>query len=194
LGDEILDADERRRLAAFRSQPARRQFLSGRTGVRMAASAYGPTTPSGVGIRCDVDGKPRIVVPEDLHFSISHSGECVLAAFSRAPVGLDYEQSGRSRNFEAVARRFFQPDEAGEVLGAGAESEAVFLKIWTAKEAIVKLVGAGLANGLEKARTTPDGGGFWGEREVCLLPFVGEDGIGTVASFEPFVVKDWFDL
>lgn len=150
--------------------------------------------PGDVSIRCDGDGKPQFAVPQDLHFSLSHSGARVLAAFSRAPVGFDYEQFGRSRNFEAIARRFFQPAEAGEVLRAGPGREAVFLRIWTAKEAIVKLVGAGLGNGLEKARTTPDGGGFWGGQEVCLLTFDGEDGLGTVASFEPFVVKDWFDL
>ena len=145
-------------------------------------------------MRIDERGKPTFVEPGDLHFNLSHSQGAIMAAFSSDPVGLDIEGCGHSRDFAAIARRFFFPEEAEAVLQSGNDREAAFLRIWTAKEAIVKLSGEGLAGGLALARTTPDGQGFLGENPICLRQFVSEGYYGAVASFFPFEVKGWFDL
>jgi len=193
-GEELLDTEEKRRLDAYRSPTARRLFLSGRAGVRLVAARYCGLAPGSFRVRCDERGKPAFIGQPDLHFNLSHSGDVALAAFSGAPVGLDIECRGRSRDFAAIARRFFLPEEAEAVLRSGENREDVFLKIWTAKEAIVKLSGKGLAGGLALARTTPDGQGFLGDQAVWLRHFLSDGYHGTAASFLPFEVKGWFDL
>lgn len=193
-GAEILDEDERRRLDVYKSPQARQLFLSGRAGVRLVAARYSGLAPEGFRLRSDAQGKPSFVPQEDLHFNLSHSGDIVMAAFSSDPIGLDIECCGRSKDFQAIACRFFLPEEADFVSQAGADCEEVFLRIWTAKEAIVKLTGEGLAGGLAMVRTTPDGQGFLGDQVVYLRQFVAGNCYGTAASFFPFEVKGWFDL
>ena len=193
-GEEILDDGERRRLDSYVSPEARRLFLAGRAGVRQVAARYSGLASGSLRMRCDERGKPTLIDPEGLHFNLSHSGGTALAAFSSAPVGVDIERRGRSRDFAAIARRFFLHDEAEAVLRSDVDREEVFLRIWTAKEAIVKLSGKGLAEGLALARTTSDGRGFLGDQDVCLQPFCFDGHVGTVAAFFPFEVKGWFDL
>ena len=169
-------------------------FLAGRTGVRLVAARHTGLAPGSLRMGSDERGKPFFAGLRDLHFNLSHSGEAVMAAFSGVPVGLDIECRGRSRDFAGIARRFFLPGEADAVLNSGSDQEDVFLKIWTAKEAIVKLSGEGLAGGLSLAGMTPDGRGFLGDKQVCLRHFNSDGCSGTVASFFPFEVKGWFDL
>ena len=190
----LLDEEERRRLDAYAAPQARRLFLAGKAGVRLVASRYSRLPPGSLRLQCDEQGKPSFVEPHGLHFNLSHSGGVAMAAFSAAPVGLDIECRGRARDFAAIARRFFLPEEADAVLHPGGDQEDVFLRIWTAKEAIVKLSGKGLSGGLALARTTPDGRGFLGERAVYLQEFYSDGCFGSVASFFPFEVKGWFDL
>lgn len=192
--EEILEDEERARLAGYASAEARGVFLAGRAGVRLVAGRYSGLAPEAVRMGCDERGKPFFEAPRDLHFNLSHSGGAVMAAFSRVPVGLDIERRGRSRDFQAIARRFFLPAESAAVLEAGSSREDVFLRIWTAKEAIVKLSGDGLGTGLALVGTAPDGQGFLGDRRIYLRRFFSDGCIGTVASFSPFEVKDWFDL
>ena len=192
--ENFLDDEERQRLAAYRSPQAQQVFLTGRAGVRLVAARYGGLEPGAVRVRADKNGKPAFVEPQALHFNLSHSGGDVMAAFSGDPVGFDIERRGRAREFEAIAKRFFLPEEAEAVLNAGGGREDVFLKIWTAKEAMVKLTGEGLASALTLARYGPDGQGFLGECPVHLRQFYSGSCCCTVASFFPFEVKGWFDL
>ncbi len=88
----------------------------------------------------DKDGKPYAEnLP--LHFSISHSGAFVACAVSDTPVGLDLEEI-RHRDI-TVARRICSEREMAFILG-GEDPLKRFLKVWTAKEAYVKLTGIGI--------------------------------------------------
>lgn len=190
----ILGDAERKRLGACVSPEVRRLFLDGRAGVRVVAGRCGGIPPEAVLLRSDERGKPFFDAPLGLHFNLSHSGGVAMGAFSAEPVGLDIELRGRRRDFSAIARRFFHRSESDAVLRAGGGAEDVFLRIWTAKEAIVKLSGTGLAAGLELAGTDSSGCGFFGDRAVHLRRFISGDCFGTVASFSPFEVKGWFDM
>ena len=97
--------------------------------------------------------KPRLEGPLDLHFSVSHSGNYWMCAFGPSPVGLDLQQH-RSCRCEALARRFFHPDEIQWMEENGFTPQH-FYDFWTAKESYVKLTGRGLGQGLSTFSVVP---------------------------------------
>ncbi|WP_266158771.1 4'-phosphopantetheinyl transferase family protein [Dyella silvatica] len=99
-------------------------------------------------------GRPELAAPHagKLSFNWSHSGDQALIAIARGLTpGIDLEQlRDRPRALE-IARRYFSPDESAalEALDHAARS-AAFLELWTAKEAVLKALGRGLAFGLHR--------------------------------------------
>lgn len=87
-------------------------------------------------------GKPYFPRRPELHFSVSHSGEYWLAAFQGQPLGLDI-QLHEERDYLAIAKRWFHPDEYAAVKQYGPHC---FFDIWSAKESLVKCSGAGLTS------------------------------------------------
>lgn len=188
-GDEALvSADERLRANQISSGPARAAFLAGRAGVRAAAARYCGRLPHEFEIQTGPDGKP-FLVGAGLGFNISHSGGSVVAAFSQFPVGIDLETPGRRTDFSAIARRFFHPAEVDSVV-----TEDDFLRHWTAKEAMLKLAGTGLAGGLDAARLGDGRVGDLRGKPVFLHAFRLGAQVGAVASFRPLEVKGWFEI
>ena len=123
-------------------------------------------------------GKPYFAGSENVHFSVSHSGEYVAVAFAESPVGIDLQQH-RSRGYEtreeAIARhkklasRYFHPQEQAYLEKDPWEG---FFRIWTAKESFVKRTGRGIDHHLSELCVLPDGAawqdgnGFF--RQTCL--------------------------
>ena len=122
--------------------------------LRQAAQLYAPslTEPA---LASGEHGKPYFPDAPQLHFSISHSGERWLCAFSDAPVGLDVQQH-RACQMQALARRFFAPAERIFLEQTG---YAPFFDLWCAKESYLKYTGEGLS-GLETVCTVSETGGF----------------------------------
>lgn len=86
--------------------------------------------------------KPRFEGAAFAEFSLTHSGGFFACAFSPLPVGLDLQQH-RPCRAEAVARRFFHPEEYRYVLQHGDDG---FFSVWCAKESYVKLTGEGITD------------------------------------------------
>ena len=107
----------------------------------------------------DARGKPRLAhkastggAGERLEFNWSHSGGFALVALARGcEVGVDIERLGKVRRPADIARRFFDHDEAAalEPLDPAAR-DAAFIRLWCAKEALLKAVGEGLSFGLAR--------------------------------------------
>lgn len=119
-------------------------------------------------------------------FSPTHTaGLVALAIGDCGPIGLDAE-APRGRDVSRLARaadRWFTPAENRRVQTAiqnrPQEAEAVFLRVWTAKEALVKRTGAGLA-GMRRADTRHHAG-------CTLRSFDYENYILTAATSAPDV-------
>ncbi len=118
-------------------------------------------------------GKPYLPDHPQVYFSISHTRGIWMCAVDHLPVGLDCELIDRViRNPVRLAERFFADDETG-LLKAATRQElykaekpeglpppspagsnrlvnALFLFIWTRKEAAIKLTGRGMFGGLDK--------------------------------------------
>lgn len=109
-------------------------------------------------LRATAGGKPYAEGAR-FDFSPTHTaGLVALAIGDCGPIGLDAE-APRGRDVSRLARaadRWFTPAENRRVQTAiqnrPQEAEAVFLRVWTAKEALVKRTGAGLA-GMRRADT-----------------------------------------
>ncbi len=75
-------------------------------------------------------------------FSVSHSGDFVAFAGADSPVGVDIQTVGRADH--RVAERFFTSEEYAAICAAPSP-EREFFRIWTLKEAYVKMLGVGMA-------------------------------------------------
>ncbi|MFA7344987.1 MAG: 4'-phosphopantetheinyl transferase superfamily protein [Terrimicrobiaceae bacterium] len=184
-----MSREETRRAASFQSAEARATFVAGRSGVRRVASLYSNIPAGDLVLETDVCGKP-VFANTAIRFNLSHSGAVVVAAFSESAVGIDVEARGRCRDFAGIANRFFHPAEAAAIRRS--EDEGHFLRIWTGKEAMLKLSGEGISGGLSDARPGDEGVGVYRGKRVRLVGFSFGNLLGAVASFQPVEVKGWF--
>lgn len=104
-------------------------------------------------IERDVHGRPRLVAPyTGFDAGWSHSGERLLLAVGRDVVlGVDLERLRPRPRVLELARRFFAPAEADWLQSLRPElHEGEFVRLWCAKEAVLKAHGRGLAFGLHR--------------------------------------------
>lgn len=98
-------------------------------------------------IETDENGKPYIP-GTPVYFSISHSGDMVMVAVCRFPIGCDI-QFVEKNNIE-LAKRYFNENEIEEINDSD-DPIRCFYKYWTIKESYMKLTGKGLSLGLKNA-------------------------------------------
>ena len=89
----------------------------------------------------------------------SHSGELLLVALARgARVGADIEFLRPRPSAMTLARRFFTSFEAEQLAALPHDAaETRFVRLWCAKEAVLKAHGRGIAFGLERLEFTARG-------------------------------------
>ncbi len=76
-----------------------------------------------------------------LHFNLSHCKQAIACVLSERPVGVDVESIGRYS--ESLARHVLSPEEFALVSSAP-DPQIPFTRLWTQKEAVVKLTGRGI--------------------------------------------------
>jgi len=107
----------------------------------------------------DPSGRPRLLAPHQHHDTgWSHSGERLLLALGQGvTLGVDLERlRPRPRALE-LAERFFAPGEARRLRALPPERrELAFLRLWCAKEAVLKAHGHGLSFGLHRLEFAPE--------------------------------------
>jgi len=89
-------------------------------------------------------GKPYLSNYSNVHFNISHSGEYVICAVSNKPVGVDIQKIGQY-NYD-VAKRVCNETELKQIEDS-LDKASEFTKLWTQKEAVLKMYGTGIASG-----------------------------------------------
>ena len=88
-------------------------------------------------------GKPFIVGLPNFYYNLSHSGEWVVCATDRAPIGIDIEMV-RPVNID-LARLYFSTAEYRSLIGkTEPEKNRLFFDLWTLKESYIKAKGGGL--------------------------------------------------
>ncbi|MEN1678304.1 MAG: 4'-phosphopantetheinyl transferase superfamily protein [Planctomycetota bacterium] len=162
---EGLSAEESRRADRFYHERDRRRFLVAHHGLRRVLGDALGIRPAEVTLQTGPHGKPSLagVGPRRLEFNLTHSGEWALLALSDdGPVGVDLEQQRPVGESQAIADRHYAQLERSRAPDPdSADYERWFFETWTAKEAALKLLGAGLALPLHQVETPPADG--WAE-------------------------------
>ncbi len=139
--------------------------------------------PASLALPRDPHGRPRLDVP-GFDASWSHSGERLLVALGAGVrVGADLELLRPRPRALALAERFFTPAETATLAALPpAALEAGFVRLWCAKEAVLKAHGRGLAFGLDRLEFAPEGDGW---RLAACDPALGEPADWTLHAFAP---------
>jgi 4'-phosphopantetheinyl transferase len=150
----VLSDDERLRADEFRFEAGRRQFVITRGTLRMLLAQYLGERPQDVTFSVEAIGKPKLAAlhaATDVRFNVSHSGTLALIAITRGcDVGVDVERNRTVKQLEQLARRYFHAQEIEGVLATPADKRnEAFLQCWTAKEAVLKAYGTGIAGCLD---------------------------------------------
>lgn len=86
-------------------------------------------------------GKPYLKSTDEVHFSISHSGNMAMCAVDDQPVGADIEII---RPFQAGLEKRIMSEAENSVFAQDPHKIQLFYKIWTLKESYLKYTGQGL--------------------------------------------------
>lgn len=114
-------------------------------------------------LRRDTRCRPRMIAPmEGFDASWSHSGDRLLVTCGEGlRLGCDLERLRPRPNARALARRYFHANEQAWLDQlTDDEVETAFLRLWCAKEAVLKAHGHGLSFGLGRLRFVDDEDGL----------------------------------
>jgi 4'-phosphopantetheinyl transferase len=144
VGEDVLSPEEQQRANRFYAPLHRRRQVATRNVVRSLLGRYAGRPPRSLRFATGTHGKPALVDAGDLEFNLSHSeAELVVAASRGAPVGVDVERTTRPAPHE-VNGTVFCTEECRQLDAlAGPARDALFYRLWTRKEALLKGRGDG---------------------------------------------------
>ncbi len=135
----LMDQKRRKYIESITNENKKKQTVYGEWLVKTALSKMLDTNIESI-ILERKNGKP-FIKNFPLFVSISHSGNFVAAAFNETEIGIDIEVM-REVNL-AVAKKFCVATDL-EFLNSQENKTEAFLKIWTTKEAFLKMTGDGI--------------------------------------------------
>lgn len=156
-----LDDSEKQRAARFVSDEVCQKYVASHAFLRSVLSKQLNIAPAEVRYVYGDHGKPSLV-GKTLYFNLSHSADMALVVVSRdGPVGIDVELKKPLSDFIAIAQRFFSKEEVEGLLAEPASEQLdVFYRLWTRKEAYLKMLGLGLSFGLDRFTVSSQEEGF----------------------------------
>lgn len=148
---DLLDAQERARATALRSDILRARYVCAHAGLRRVLGVYAGEAPSALRILPGAQGKPALPDHPELAFNLSHAGAVGLVAIGlNMRIGVDVEEIRDFPELADVARAHLSVREHDvRSTLAGPHRLTAFFAAWTAKEAVSKAIGAGLGIGLQ---------------------------------------------
>ena len=148
----MLSSTEQSRLIKITHPQRRRAFICGHALSYLAYRHCYPKEHQSVHIVDDTQGRPQIVGGRAFDFSLTHSGDICLCAFSICGrVGVDLERQRIGRNIHGIAEHYFHPKEL-QLLAAAQDYSTTFYTLWVLREALLKMHGIGLQVPLQKLR------------------------------------------
>ncbi|MDX3533892.1 4'-phosphopantetheinyl transferase superfamily protein [Streptomyces sp. MB09-01] len=157
----VLDAEERRRMKAFRRSEDRVRYGFAHVALRRILAARLDVEPYEVRFGrdpCPVcagpHGRPVLAAPSArTRFSLSHCGQRVLVAVAELTVGVDVEGIPGGTTVTDVVRALHPAERAAVEAVPLAERGAAFARVWARKEAYLKGIGTGLGRDLAQDDT-----------------------------------------
>lgn len=96
-------------------------------------------------------GKPSIVGHPEIYFNLSHCKEAAVCAISNHPIGVDVESI---REFKDSLVNYTMNDDEVREIETSENPASAFIRLWTMKEATMKLVGTGISNDMKSVIDT----------------------------------------
>ncbi|MBI9021286.1 MAG: 4'-phosphopantetheinyl transferase superfamily protein [Verrucomicrobia bacterium] len=139
----LLADEELARAAKFFKPKDADRFILCRGLLRRILGELLETDPSALVFSRNEHGKP-FLADTDVEFNVSHSRDRLLVAVSSGrALGVDIEFRRSGINMDAIAERWFAPEERAFFRGLENPEEG-FFDIWAKKEAYVKALGIGI--------------------------------------------------
>lgn len=197
--ERLLTPVERLRAARFRRESARRDFVAAHLLARICAGLLFGAGPAGTALaqRCgdcgeDGHGKPYLPDHPAVAVSMAHTPGVVAAAAGGAVIGIDVELVSRRPAGRELLERALSGNELRQI-GRQDDPQALFLRQWVRKEAMVKAGRADLGalheldlSGMRMgARRRGDGGASWvqhGRFEALHVLDLADDRLGALVS------------
>lgn len=141
----LLSSDEVARADRFHFDRDRMRYSRARGQLRRVLGNATKQDPAALVFDYGAQGKPHLL-GDGPEFNLSHSGDLAVIAVSQdGPVGVDVEHIDRKVNFSGLAESCMTEAEQHALAAADDRDRAQrFFAFWTAKEARMKLTGAGM--------------------------------------------------
>lgn len=139
---ELIEEEDRKQILRYQFWQDRQRSLLGHLLSRYAIIQEYALTNKEIQIRRHAYGKPYIKDYSQIHYNISHSGEWVVVAIGKSPIGIDVEN--RREDWDLIGERVFSESE--KYWSQNSYKRKAIL--WTIKEAYVKYLGTGLSKSL----------------------------------------------
>ena len=167
LAGQLIQSDERRRIAGFYYTDDAKMSLSARLLLRFAITSLKEVTWQDVRMKRDVRGKPTLEeqheFKSEIYFNASHDGDySVVVAHTEHNVGVDVmnntrkqgvrgDAGDRTDRFFALMQSKFSTSEWSSIRSRRTEAEKMraFYRHWCLKESYVKAIGTGVSFPLE---------------------------------------------
>ena len=146
--------DERREYALrYKHERSRRQCLAAYLLLQQALRLeYGIT--GALRLQYNEHGKPSLVDYRDIHFNLSHCRDAVACIVGDQPVGIDVECIDRYR---PLLLDYTMNEQEREQIAASPHPATAFIRLWTMKEAVLKLTGQGITDDLHTVLADTEG-------------------------------------
>lgn len=147
---------------------------------RAVLARYAGLPIAALTLTVDTYGKPHLAAPSLLGFNLSHSGDVVLLAIAHGlDLGIDVESLRPRPRALQLAQRYFTDDEAATLAALSVDDrQQAFYRLWTAKEAVLKALGRGVAFGLERVGFRLTAGG------TAVLPQDFQDAAAPASAWQ----------
>ncbi|KUY85818.1 4'-phosphopantetheinyl transferase superfamily protein [Burkholderia sp. RF4-BP95] len=154
----LSDAERARAGRYLRHEDAVRSAAT-RAALRDVLGATLDVAPKDIAIVVDESGRPSLDPAHraSLDFNVSHAGDHALIAWTgTGRVGVDIESCNRSTDWRALTREVCATAEAAYLDGLPLAARAdAFMRVWSAKEALLKALGTGIVGGLRAFAVVP---------------------------------------
>ena len=146
---QFVDEDKRHRIKRFYHWQDAHRTLYADLLIRSVVITKFNMKNSDVSFSIKKYKKPFITTLENFHFNLSHSGDWIICAIDKLPIGADVEQI---RDIDLkISKRFFSTEEDDELMSKDSVSILPFFyTLWTLKESYIKAIGKGLYHPLNE--------------------------------------------
>lgn len=152
-GLALLSPQRREQALMMRHELGRRQSVAAYLLLcRALREEYGITEQPV--FRYGEHGKPYLIGHPEIFFSLSHCRTAVACAVADRPVGVDVESL---REYHQSVVAYAMSDVEQQMINEAPQPEVMFIRLWTIKEARLKVTGEGIGDRMKEVLCWQEG-------------------------------------